>query len=743
MKKIMILGIALLLLLSFSVAASCVDGIDNDRDGYIDLNDAGCLNERDASEREYGLQLYIAEGIDDVCFESLVVDYGEQCVVDNLYSMTWLLTYYRPLPSLQGCLEDNSYYGLVYDSSVWYSNLALADCVYENIDTYATDLETVWALDTVGGNATKIKEYCLEAYYDSYSGFCVETCSDEECSPYLCDTVSGTCFEECSDDSTCLESAACVTAGPDNFGECYSCVDNDGNDIFTVGEEFFGVNEVGMFAAGRDRCSTDENLREYYCEEIDGHLYLGYDTVTCSEYGSAGCVDGACEELLSEGEICSEDIQCLTGICDDILGVCTTCETLVSYFDCHAESACAWTGTCVSLEGLTCPDLATAGECSSKIEECNWDTSVGGCVETLEPDCTTWEDCVEGVSSCSNSGFCLTCEDNDGNDEYTAGIYSGVDQITGDEISGTEACLSETSVEEYECNSDSTLTLVEVECPSDHVCSEGACVEQVCTTSAECGTGTYCETGSGQCVECLRNNQCVLGAEFCDISSWTCESLLVYGESCAEDTQCDSRICENDICIDCTQDTDCESGFICDKGVGACIDATSSNNAPVINDVSGTLAVIAPGTIRLDVEATDVDGDVLTYTFVNSDLGIDETSSSNSYSWDATVSHVGSYEILITVSDDYETVTWTQEISVIEDPTSSSACTIDTDCTDASLPYCLTSSGECVECFAKVHCGAGNCNPVTHTCGGLMGAPEEEREPGVFLKLWDWLTFWS
>ena len=68
MRKKIILGMVLLfiLLLSFNVLGNCIDGIDNDRDGYTDLNDAGCLDARDASEREYGLQLYVAEDIDEM-----------------------------------------------------------------------------------------------------------------------------------------------------------------------------------------------------------------------------------------------------------------------------------------------------------------------------------------------------------------------------------------------------------------------------------------------------------------------------------------------------------------------------------------------------------------------------------------------------------------------------------------------------------------------------------------------------
>jgi hypothetical protein len=728
MRKKIILGMVLLfiLLLSFNVLGNCIDGIDNDRDGYTDLNDAGCLDARDASEREYGLQLYVAEDIDETRFDSLVEDYGEQCVTDNLYSMTWLITYYRPLPRLQSCLEDNNYYGLVYDDSLWYSNLALADCVYENIDIYDTVVETVWARDTVGANADEIKEYCMEVHYNSYSELYVPSCDDVICDPFLCDSVTGTCYEECSDDSTCLESAACVTTGSDDFGECLVC-SGEGGDIFTAGDDLYGVNSAGFSAISKDRCNTADELREYSCEEVEGHLYLGSEIVTCSDYGSAGCTDGACEELLSEGEICTTDIQCLTGICHDDLGTCTSCEVLTSYFDCHSESACGWTGTCVMLEGLTCPDLATAGECSSKIEECNWDTSVGGCVDTLEPDCTTWEDCVEGVSTCSNAGFCLACENTDSDDEYTAGVYSGVDALSMDEISGTEACVDSTTVEEYECESDSTLILSEIECPSDHVCETGACVE-----------------------------------------------------------------------------------------------GSSSNTPPVIEDVSGVTAVIAPGTIVLNVEATDVDGDILTYTFVNSVLGIDYTGSSNSYSWDATVTDVGSYDILITVSDGLELATWTQEISVIdgsggseetaeteEETTGSLDCEVGgCDCDsngyveddyaytdeswDAREPsvcgfdpsddwraacdsqagewYYLTldeSGGEsCAfglesEVLPKCNDGLDNDGdgsidyPTDDGCdsksddsefsmgGGPMGAAELEQEPGLVLKLWDWLTFWN
>src|SRR3989344_6145280 len=218
----MLLGIFLLIICGIFVSASCIDGIDNDDDGYIDVEDIGCLDQTDASEIAFGYQLVTDSDIDNTCLEDLKVDYGKECLSNNLRSLSWYLAYLNP-SLLDSCLVDNSY-GFSYDSEKNYTNFALADCVYIHADDYSEILS--------GITNTDAELYCLEVFYDDYSSNCVEIevtiesdygedCSSLECvDPYVC-SASDVCVE-CVDSSTCVDGFGC-----DEYGGCYNACTAD------------------------------------------------------------------------------------------------------------------------------------------------------------------------------------------------------------------------------------------------------------------------------------------------------------------------------------------------------------------------------------------------------------------------------------------------------------------------------------------------------------------------------------
>src|SRR3989344_6640327 len=287
----MLLGIFLLIICGIFVSASCIDGIDNDDDGYIDVEDIGCLDQTDASEIAFGYQLVTDSDIDNTCLEDLKVDYGKECLSNNLRSLSWYLAYLNP-SLLDSCLVDNSY-GFSYDSEKNYTNFALADCVYIHADDYSEILS--------GITNTDAELYCLEVFYDDYSSNCVEIevtiesdygedCSSLECvDPYVC-SASDVCVE-CVDSSTCVDGFGC-----DEYGGCYNActADTQCADGYECDTDLGGCVEIEVTIEsdyGED-CSSLECVDPYVCsasefcvECVDSSTCV--DGFGCDEYG--GC----------------------------------------------------------------------------------------------------------------------------------------------------------------------------------------------------------------------------------------------------------------------------------------------------------------------------------------------------------------------------------------------------------------------------------------------------------------------
>ena len=80
-----------------------------------------------------------------------------------------------------------------------------------------------------------------------------------------------------------------------------------------------------------------------------------------------------------------------------------------------------------------------------------------------------------------------------------------------------------------------------------------------------------------------------------------------------------------------------------------CSTSIPSNRAPTINSISPTGQLYLGESFTYDVEATDSDGDTLTYNFISNPVGMTIITATGLISWTPTV--VGSYNVFIEVSD--------------------------------------------------------------------------------------------
>lgn len=98
--------------------------------------------------------------------------------------------------------------------------------------------------------------------------------------------------------------------------------------------------------------------------------------------------------------------------------------------------------------------------------------------------------------------------------------------------------------------------------PSEAQCCSGS--------GAPGGTpGTFvCDTGQGPCYSdggCIGNGPCLgymCPAEFVETVGGTCPQI----DTCASKTDCDSRVCQDGVCLQCGQDSPCGANEFCVEG---------------------------------------------------------------------------------------------------------------------------------------------------------------------------------
>ncbi|MCV2885510.1 putative Ig domain-containing protein [Aestuariibacter sp. AA17] len=91
------------------------------------------------------------------------------------------------------------------------------------------------------------------------------------------------------------------------------------------------------------------------------------------------------------------------------------------------------------------------------------------------------------------------------------------------------------------------------------------------------------------------------------------------------------------------------------------------NDAPEIVTIEPQ-QIEATQTLSLHIEATDEDGDSLTYKLINAPQGAVIEDNTGKFSWTPEVSQQGHYQITIAVSDEQTTTTTTFDVEVIEPP---------------------------------------------------------------------------
>ncbi|NLX12535.1 MAG: hypothetical protein GXY44_02635 [Phycisphaerales bacterium] len=105
-------------------------------------------------------------------------------------------------------------------------------------------------------------------------------------------------------------------------------------------------------------------------------------------------------------------------------------------------------------------------------------------------------------------------------------------------------------------------------------CTDAACEANVCVHNLkDCGDG-FCKPDTGECVECLEEDNCGEENPFC------VDNVCV---ECIEDANCDDDdLCTNDACVDnaCVNEpVDCGDG-VCDPENGECVECLVNDDCP-------------------------------------------------------------------------------------------------------------------------------------------------------------------
>lgn len=124
-------------------------------------------------------------------------------------------------------------------------------------------------------------------------------------------------------------------------------------------------------------------------------------------------------------------------------------------------------------------------------------------------------------------------------------------------------------------------------CPFGSICLNGACQEQVCATSDQCGIEQYCSTDHRCVTGCQADSDCMFGdgcdggtckkkncadsrtdcsfGEFCSVAGECYDAAGYYCLPCEDDSYCgDGNSCYGGYCaVACESDRDCPNGYDC------------------------------------------------------------------------------------------------------------------------------------------------------------------------------------
>ncbi|MEE2786714.1 MAG: hypothetical protein VX589_05195 [Myxococcota bacterium] len=357
---------------------------------------------------------------------------------------------------------------------------------------------------------------------------CVQCLGDSDCSDgRACDITTNTCVE-CTDDSYCNAEGLGVCKAQ----TCVACIADDN-------------------CANDQRCDVDNSV----CIAQECAL-----TQDCKDLGVIGVCTGdahrTCQaECGAEAgdATCDEPFICKEGRCE---------------VECKIDADCAdnANGGVCSPENNRCVGCVVDTQCMAT-EICNAETS-----ECQAAECDDASACDTGVCTGNEHGRCEPgcTEDSDCT-----------------ETDPNKICSAELQRCAYECE-------IDTDCDAGKICDIGMtfkCIEQECDSTQACRDADLIgvcdlENGHGRCAsECKTDIDCESGS-VCNTAIEVCEP-----EECADDSGCTTDgkigICqspEGDThhgrCVaECSADTDCATGKICDAAVARCIDEICADDA--------------------------------------------------------------------------------------------------------------------------------------------------------------------
>jgi hypothetical protein len=245
---------------------------------------------------------------------------------------------------------------------------------------------------------------------------------------------------------------------------------------------------------------------------------------------------------------CQSDADCAEGVCNTTTEQCVEC---MVDGDCETGEVCNLTTYTCELELTGCTaDADCVGDPAGEV--CN--TTSGACVECMiDGDCETGETCNMTT---------YTCEAEQTNCSSNADCVGAAAGEICDTVSGL--CV--------EC-------LVDENCETGEVCNMTTytCeLEQTgCTSNADCvgdPAGAICNTTSGDCVECMIDDNCGTG-EVCNMTTYTCE---LEQTGCTSNADCmgdpAGAICNTTSgeCVECMMDSNCTDGEVCNMTTYTC-----------------------------------------------------------------------------------------------------------------------------------------------------------------------------
>jgi len=319
------------------------------------------------------------------------------------------------------------------------------------------------------------------------STLCSGTCVDKESDNKNC----GTCGNACASGLVCSAGACAATCAapyatcgtgangycaltkldPDNCGACGT--------VCAIGQLCSNGSCGATCSGGTTLCSglcTDTATDGSNCGSCGA---MCSSTQTC-ELGSCvasgctastQCIDGRTCDVTSHTcewpNGCTDDSSCATGrICS--AGVCVAPTTCAVDQDCSLGQVCT-TGKCTPSPTVGCTydtECATGRVCE-----------LGACVTpnldcVVDTDCASPDICQAGLCVAASSSGCTS----NAECRYGRACQAG-------------ACTTPTT----------PICLFDTQCATNQICLGGACAAaDSCTTTADCGVGTTCVTGTCQ-----------------------------------------------------------------------------------------------------------------------------------------------------------------------------------------------------------------------------------------------------